>query len=188
MLVLECLLLAPFFGAGPVIAWMRGARGRWDFLCFGRTVSNFFAEWTPVTILDRLLHKMDLQLCDHPVRRLGSGRLGTAFEVRRRDATASDGCMALKVVVGVENIRRLEREYMTNREVCRCVKGIIIEAVSLCKLVEGAGLLLKEVGTWVSITEPGSLLKALRALQRLRETGIRTLYRMQNQNTEYKIP
>ena len=136
-------------------------------------MSNFFAEWPPVTILPHLLKTMDLQLCDHPVRCLGSGRLGTVFEVRRRGATASDRCMALKVVVGNENMRRLEREYETNREVCSRVKGIVVEAVSICKPVdfEGAGLLLREVGTRVNVTEPGSLLKALRALQRLHAAG-----------------
>ena len=145
----------------------------WNAQGASATVSNFFAEWPPVKILDRLLHRMDLQLCDHPVRCLGSGRLGTVFEVRRRGATASDRCMALKVVVGNENMRRLEREYETNREVCSRVKGIVVEAVSICKPVdfEGAGLLLREVGTRVNVTEPGSLLKALRALQRLHAAG-----------------
>ena len=145
----------------------------WNAQGASATVSNFFAEWPPVKILDRLLHTMDLQLCDHPVRSLGSGRFGTVFEVRRRDATASDGCMALKVVVGNENMRRLEQEYETNREVCSRVKGIVVEAVSICKPVdfEGAGLLLREVGTRVNVTEPGSLLKALRALQRLHAAG-----------------
>ena len=136
-------------------------------------MSNFFAEWPPVTILDRLLQTMDLQLCDHPVLCLGSGRLWTVFKVRRRCATASDRCMALKVVVGNEIIRLLEWEYETNREVCSRVKGIVVEAVSICKQIdfEGAGLLLREVGTRVNVTEPGSLLKALRALQRLHAAG-----------------
>ena len=161
----------------------------WNAQGASATVSNFFAEWPPVKILDRLLHRMDLQLCDHPVRCLGSGRLGTVFEVRRRGATASDGCMALKVVVGFLEAQNLHQEYMTNREVCSRVKGIVVEAVSICKPVdcqsasrlavsmcklvdvEGAGLLLREVGTRVNVTEPGSLLKALRALQRLHAAG-----------------
>ena len=145
----------------------------WNAQGASATVSNFFAEWPPVKILDRLLHRMDLQLCDHPVRCLGSGRLGTVFEVRRRGATASDRCMALKVVVGHFVVNDLQREYETNREVCSRVKGIVVEAVSICKLVdvEGAGLLFEEVGTRVNVTEPGSLLKALRALQRLHAAG-----------------
>jgi hypothetical protein len=143
-------------------------------------LSNFFAQENPTAkILDWLLWEMKLRLTHDPDCLLGSGRLGSVFRVRAcaDDGGTAQGSMALKVVAGADNARRLEEEFESNQEICQRQPDVIVKAIDFRRHesfgghVAGAGMLMDEVGSKVSGTEEGILPKAMHALSDLHRAG-----------------
>ncbi len=134
-------------------------------------ISEFFVHENPTAkVLDHLLRDMKLRLDHNPSSScsLGSGRLRKDFRVCADDGRGNQGCMALQVVAGSENIRRLGTEYSNNKEVCRRRPGMIVKAIAIrcyteaCNEVVGAGMLMEEVGSAVSrIDSEKNLAKSL---------------------------
>jgi hypothetical protein len=164
---------------------------RWNANGSAYRLSEFFVHEHPtVKVLDQLLLDMKLQLDDRSGSRclLGSGRLGSVFRVcaddgRSPSSARAHGCMALKVVTGFENIRKLEREFGNNQAICRRRPGVMVEAADIClarpirsseipgDYTVGAGMLMAEVGSKVSWADRGGLPRALRALADLHRAG-----------------
>jgi hypothetical protein len=136
-------------------------------------LAEFFASQG----MDQLMRDMKLRLMGDSDCVLGSGRLGSVFRVCADDGRGAQACMALKVVFGSDNARRLENEFNMNQEICQCRPGVIVKAVAFSKRYDVherdmmAGMLMDEVGSEVSATQKGGLLSALHALTELHQTG-----------------
>jgi hypothetical protein len=153
----------------------------WNAKGSAARLTEFFAQENPTAkVLDQLLLDMRLRLYDgqvgwRPAWLLGSGRQNNVFRVRADDGRSADGCMALKVVAGSENICKLEQEFERNQAICERAPGVMVKAIDFrlhgALHTVGAGMLMDEVGSAVPRSEAGGLWKALSALAELHSTG-----------------
>ena len=137
---------------------------------------EFIAEENPmVTVVEGLLKLFGLDLYDSPLNFtpfLGIGGCGCFFPVCSLDANGCRDACALKVVVGRPNIPLLKTEFSMNQTIASTgARDIIVTASEIKILIDGAGMLMSEVGVKVTGQGQNSRSKALDVLQKLHQAG-----------------
>ena len=139
-------------------------------------LAEFFAEENPVAeVVERLLKQFNLDLYDRAVNStpfLGIGGCGCVFSVCGPAANGCRDVQALKVVVGKPKIPLLKNEFSMNQMIASSgARNIIVRASEIKTLLDGAGMLMSEVGAKVQGGKTKSRSKALNVLCMLHSAG-----------------
>ena len=137
---------------------------------------EFFAEENPIAdVVEALLKLFCRDLYDRPSNStpfLGIGGCGCVFAVCDLDGHGRRDAEALKVVVGRPKIPLLKTEFSMNQTIASTEAGdIIVKASGMKIAIDGAGMLMSEVGVKVQGQGLKSRSKALDVLWKLHHAG-----------------
>ena len=139
---------------------------------------DFLVEQSPVAeVVEIFLKELDVELYERdttPSSFLGMGGCGSVFTVLPLQTVAPQvrNALAMKVVVGPAKTALLRAEYYMNEKVSKSGgQKVIVTALTLKSRMEGAGMLMSEVGSPIEATGVHERAQALKALCELHKAG-----------------